>query len=399
MAKWRYGNDDSGWLTRLLPDWELYLCGGRQMLHVTLTPHRQIALLAFVFLVTLGVRAAIEPPGRAVAAGPVADAAPEAAVAAVPSDAAPKETAAAPVVDAEREGRLVARSRVLDEREKELAARAERLARQERRLEGSDADRREAAKLRDAALAEARSAERARDRLQQRLAKAEAQIIRLRTERLTALGSQRGAVPSAGSIGVALATAPRPDDFATADVGEMLLIATSQAFAPTGAATAGLGPAVVERPSAVAALGDALPQPSSAPLPAAVAVGRPGSAAAPGVLVAALPQAPVPATAPAVPALPAGPARSEAAALIEAPTALRGAAYLQAGIFVATAYGQRLKDNLIAEGLEADILATRFRGEEAIRVRLGPFETAEARDTALETLRRLGINDAMPVAR
>ncbi|MEO1511143.1 MAG: SPOR domain-containing protein [Planctomycetota bacterium] len=83
---------------------------------------------------------------------------------------------------------------------------------------------------------------------------------------------------------------------------------------------------------------------------------------------------------------------------IEPPTALRGSAYVQAGIFTAKSYGYRLIENLAAVGLEASPVPTTFRGNDAIRVRLGPFQTAQERQAAIAELRKLGVSDAIPVA-
>ncbi|MEL6266192.1 MAG: SPOR domain-containing protein, partial [Pseudomonadota bacterium] len=85
-------------------------------------------------------------------------------------------------------------------------------------------------------------------------------------------------------------------------------------------------------------------------------------------------------------------------ALDEEATALQGDVYLQAGVFTAQSYGYRLRDNLAKVGIAADVLPTTFLGREAIRVRAGPFGTAEERQSALAELRRLGINDALPVS-
>ncbi|MGF1552289.1 MAG: SPOR domain-containing protein [Paracoccaceae bacterium] len=78
---------------------------------------------------------------------------------------------------------------------------------------------------------------------------------------------------------------------------------------------------------------------------------------------------------------------------------LRGAAYVQAGIFVLTSYGHRLRDRMEDAGLTAEILPTSFRGRAAIRLRTGPFANREERDSAIATLRDLGVDDALPVAR
>ncbi|MEM6972267.1 MAG: SPOR domain-containing protein [Pseudomonadota bacterium] len=84
---------------------------------------------------------------------------------------------------------------------------------------------------------------------------------------------------------------------------------------------------------------------------------------------------------------------------LDGATALQGDVYVQAGVFTAKSYGFRLHENLTSRGIAADVLPTTFLGRDAIRVRAGPFETAEERRFAMTALRELGINDALPVSR
>ncbi|MEM9781942.1 MAG: SPOR domain-containing protein [Pseudomonadota bacterium] len=91
--------------------------------------------------------------------------------------------------------------------------------------------------------------------------------------------------------------------------------------------------------------------------------------------------------------------RSQPGSILDNAATLQGDVYVQAGVFTAKSYGYRLHKNLTDKGIAADVLPTKFLGKDAIRVRAGPFETAEERRSAMAALRALGINDALPVSR
>ncbi|MEM1345438.1 MAG: SPOR domain-containing protein [Pseudomonadota bacterium] len=83
---------------------------------------------------------------------------------------------------------------------------------------------------------------------------------------------------------------------------------------------------------------------------------------------------------------------------IAAPEAPQTVSYLQAGIFIAREYGTRLRDNLERRGIEAAVLPTTVRGQQAVRVRVGPIASEDQRRNALSELRDLGITDAYKVS-
>ncbi|MEM6974588.1 MAG: rhodanese-like domain-containing protein [Pseudomonadota bacterium] len=149
-------------------------------------------------------------------------------------------------------------------------------------------------------------------------------------------------------------------------------------------------------PSTLIAGGTAGPTVAGDTEGAALGIWRPASGAVPGTLRApAAGDAPAPDTdadqRPQVPVI-ASPAPAQP------DDAIAGGPFLQAGVFTALSAGRRLVEQLTSEGLPAEALQIRFRGSAAIRVRLGPFDTLEARRAADRRLRVLGIRDAFPVA-
>lgn len=178
------------------------------------------------------------------------------------------------------------------------------------------------------------------------------------------------------------------DDLRSSDV--------ARAIAPAGLAVSSVGAGV----------------PFATDAPAHRSVPRPGAPAAPeavnplrdagfGTEASSLPatEEPVPAAVTSVPR--PAPRREEAPVIaeLEEPAPSLGKPYLQAGVFTATAYGYRLHERLVDAGIVAEVLDTTFLGRPAVRVRVGPLQDADARRIALAELRRLGIDDAIPITR
>jgi cell division protein FtsN len=74
-----------------------------------------------------------------------------------------------------------------------------------------------------------------------------------------------------------------------------------------------------------------------------------------------------------------------------------GLRYIQAGIFADPANATRLIGQLQAAGLSAKALIMQRGTRNLTRVLVGPFDSIEARDEALSTVRRIGPEDATPV--
>ena len=197
---------------------------------------------------------------------------------------------------------------------------------------------------------------------------------------------QPGAQPAPGDAGGrAMTGAPAPtdpDEEATASDPAPPVAETAQADPsdPAGPSDQGAGPpAATERPDAAPAPGPAATGPASAGPP----VARQGFDAPGGQSEVA--RAPV---------------RQGDAAREDTPD---GAApgpdrpFVQAGIFTVEANARRLIERLRAAGLPAEGRAMRYRGGPATRVVAGPFPSAAALAAALETARRVGPDDALPV--
>ncbi|MGF1444644.1 MAG: SPOR domain-containing protein [Pikeienuella sp.] len=73
--------------------------------------------------------------------------------------------------------------------------------------------------------------------------------------------------------------------------------------------------------------------------------------------------------------------------------------FIQAGLFGVESNAERLVRLLQDAGFTAEGLRETYGGRELTRVRAGPFMTAAERDRALREIRRIGPNDALPVAR